>query len=137
MAKLSRLWRRAIDAELQPMGLTEATWLPLLHIGRAKETLRQKDLAQTLGLDNSSVVRILRSLEAADYVERQEGGSDRRAKTLTLTPAGKAIVVKVERVIGAARRQWLADIDDADLATAFTVVTRLTDVISGAVENKP
>ncbi len=136
MAKLSRLWRRAIDAKLQPTGLTEATWLPLLHISRAKATMRQKDLAQTLGLDNSSVVRILRSLEAADYVARQEAGADRRAKTLTLTATGETIVAQVELVIREARRQWLADISDAELTAAFKVISRLTDVVSSAVEYK-
>ena len=32
IARAARQWRRAVDRRLQPFGLTEATWLPLIHL---------------------------------------------------------------------------------------------------------
>src|SRR3954453_14800726 len=78
VARAARQWRRAVDRRLQPFGLTEATWLPLIYLARAPAPMRQKDLAAALGLDGSSVVRLLDALETSGHIERREGGKDRR-----------------------------------------------------------
>src|ERR1700744_1078726 len=85
IARAGRQWRRAVDRRLQPFGLTEATWLPLIHLARAPAPMRQKDLAASLVLDGSSVVRLLDALETAGLIERREGNGDRRAKIITVT----------------------------------------------------
>jgi len=133
VVQLARLWRRAVDVELQPLGLTQATWLALLHIARSKEALRQKDLAVSLGLDSSSVVRLLDLLEQAAYIERQEG-ADRRAKTIALTASGKSVVAQVEKVATEARRRLLKGIPDAELEAAYSVITRISETIAASME---
>src|SRR5271169_3308819 len=85
VARAARQWRRAVDRRLQPFGLTEATWLPLIYLARAPVPMRQKDLAAALTLDGSSVVRLLDALETSGLIERREGDPDRRAKTIALT----------------------------------------------------
>src|SRR6185437_15651240 len=95
VARAARQWRRAVDRRLQPFGLTEATWLPLIHIARAPAPMRQKDLSASLVLDGSSVVRLLDALEAAGLIERRED-ADRRAKIIALTSQGLAIIDQVE-----------------------------------------
>src|SRR5579862_5414080 len=92
VARISRQWRRAVDRRLQPFGLTEATWLPLVHLARAPVPMRQKDLAASLVLDGSSVVRLLDALETSGLIERREESGDRRAKTIVLTAHGLAII---------------------------------------------
>src|SRR5258707_13390029 len=41
IARVGRQWRREGDRRLQPFGLTEATWLPLVHLARAPAPMRQ------------------------------------------------------------------------------------------------
>src|ERR1700722_20905977 len=89
VSQTARRWRRAVDRRLQPFGLTEATWLPLLRVARAPAAMRQKDLAASLSLDSSSVVGLLDALEEAGFVERRED-SDRRAKAVVLAGGGRA-----------------------------------------------
>src|SRR5436190_16140542 len=93
LSRAYRTWRRAADLRLQPFDLTEATWLPLVHIARAAEPPRQKDLAASMFVDNSSVVRLLDNLEKAGLIQRKEG-ADRRAKIILLTPRGRTIADK-------------------------------------------
>src|SRR5215472_11417366 len=108
IAQTGRQWRRAVDLRLQPFGLTEATWLPLLHLARAPTAMRQKDLAASLSLDSSSVVRPLDGLQASGLIERREEARDRRAKTIVLTPQGRSIVEQVEVVASRVRHCTLA-----------------------------
>ena len=129
-----RQWRRAIDMHLQKYALTEATWVPLVHLARATKPLRQRDLARALGLDSSSVVRLLRLLEDAGLVERSEDGADRRAKTLVVTDAGHALVHAVEGVSGRIERDLFADIAPADVAATRRVLETICRVLIAANE---
>jgi MarR family transcriptional regulator for hemolysin len=118
IARAARHWRRAVDRRLQPFGLTEATWLPLIHIARAATPMRQKDLAASLALDGSSVVRLLDALEAAELIERREDDGDRRAKSIAPTARGLAIIGQVEAASREVRTAALAGVSDADIDIA-------------------
>lgn len=133
VAQSARQWRRAIDRELQPLGLTEATWLPLLHLSRSDQPPRQKDLAKALQLDSSSVVRLLDALQASGFIERTEG-QDRRAKTVALTAAGHAAVAQVEAVVDVVREKYLGKLPQRDLATAFRIVQQISDMLTADLE---
>ena len=121
LSRAYRQWRRAADLRLQPYDLTEATWLPLIRIARAPTPPRQKDLAASLFVDNSSVVRLLYNLEAAGLVERKEG-EDRRAKIIKLTPRGRAIANKVEAVARGVRNDALSGLSEKDIETTIRVL---------------
>ena len=129
MGHINRRWRKVVDRKLQPLGLTEATWLPLLHIARSSEPMRQKDLAASLSLDGSSVVRLLDGLEAAKLVERSEG-TDRRAKILQLTPDGHAAVEQVQALVADARAELFAGVTDKELQQASELLGRVSAALS-------
>jgi len=131
MAQLIRQWRRAVDRQLEPMGLTEATWMPLLHLARAPEPMRQKDLAASLALDSSSVVRLLDGLQAAGLIERLEG-EDRRVKTVHLTAQGLRTVERVEALVDEAREKLLGDIPARDMQAAFRVLEQIGAALASA-----
>lgn len=95
LSRTARTWRRSIDVALQPFGLTEATWRPLLHLARASRPMQQKDLADALGLDRSAVVRLLDMLEEARLVERQATEGDRRSWTIVPTRSGTGTAARV------------------------------------------
>src|SRR5258708_71324 len=98
LSRAARQWRRAADLRLQPFELTEATWLPLVHIARAPEPPRQKDLAASMSLDGSSVVRLLDNLEAAGLIRRKEGEHDRRAQNIPPAARGPPLPHQVQAV---------------------------------------
>lgn len=129
LSRAARQWRRAADLGLRPFDLTEATWLPLLRIARAPVPPRQKDLAASMSLDGSSVVRLLDNLEAAGLIQRKEGEQDRRAKIITLTPRGKAIADKVETVARRIRSDALAGLSDRDIETTVRVLHHVIGVL--------
>ena len=122
IARVARQWRRAVDRRLQPFGLTEATWLPLIYLARASAPMRQKDLAAALGLDGSTVVRLLDALEASGHIERREEGADRRAKAIFVTRRGWSIIEQVEAVSREVRNATLHGLRDDRLALATEVL---------------
>ena len=122
LSRAARQWRRAADLGLKPFDLTDATWLPLVHIARAPAPPRQKDLAASMFVDGSSVVRLLDNLESAGLIQRKEGEHDRRAKIITLTACGRSIADKVETVAGRIRIDALAGLSERDIETTVRVL---------------
>jgi MarR family transcriptional regulator, transcriptional regulator for hemolysin len=130
LARIARRLRQAVDGELRAFGLTEATWRPLAYLGRLGEGVRQKELAQALGIEGPSLVRLLDGLERRGLIERREDEADRRARGIYLTPAGRELQKRVLRVSDAIQRRLLAAVQPTDLAAcdrAFGVIEAALD----------
>ena len=84
-----RQWRRQVDLSFRDLGLSDATRVPLLALYVQGQAMLQKDLAEALSLDSSSLVRVLAQLRAAQWVDWDSDPADRRTKRIDLTPAGR------------------------------------------------
>ncbi|MYN12133.1 MarR family transcriptional regulator [Pusillimonas sp. TS35] len=78
-----------MDLAFKDLGQSDATRMPLLILYVHDEPLRQKDLADALHLDSSSLVRVLAHLREAELVDWACNPADRRTKYITLTPSGR------------------------------------------------
>lgn len=112
---LARRWRRAIEAHLAASGLTDATWIPLVHLKATGGGISQKDLAALVGVDGSSLVRVLDILEREGLIVRRRDERDGRARLIDLTPAGEDRVATIRAALGEAEEAMLADLSDAEL----------------------
>ncbi|MDX6748491.1 MarR family transcriptional regulator [Geminicoccaceae bacterium 1502E] len=113
---VARQWRRALDRQLAAVGLTDATWAPLVHLKEAGGGISQKELAALAGIDGSSLVRLLDVLEGRGLVERRIDEADRRARRLHLTARGEEAVRKIRRLLKSAEQTLLADLGDEEVA---------------------
>lgn len=127
--RLARAWRREADIALAEHGLSEATALPLLSLKRCGDGIRQGLLAEEMGMEGPSLVRLLDLLAGEGLLERHDDPNDRRAKTLHLTRAGEARVGSIEAVLDQVRGSLLDEIPAADLATTFRTLARIEQQI--------
>jgi MarR family transcriptional regulator, transcriptional regulator for hemolysin len=114
---LARCWRREADAVLKAYDQSEATALPLIVLARLGDGVRQGVLADHVGVEGPSLVRLVDMLEKDGLLERRNDTRDRRVKTLHLTPAGRALVGRLD----GARQRLLAGVSLDQLETALTV----------------
>lgn len=77
-------------------GLDASPWrFAVLFLIDANPGLTQGELAAAIRRNTSSLTPVLDELCRLGYVVRERLESDRRAYTLTLTPAGKAVMAKL------------------------------------------
>ena len=122
---VARLWRRAADRALDDCGLSHATAMPLVTLSRLGDNCRQGVVADHLGVEGPSLVRIVDKLVADGLITRAEDPDDRRAKILSLTDAGRARVVEIERTFERLRNELLAGEDQRELEIALGLLARL------------
>ena len=127
---LARRWRMIADEAVAELGLSDATGWVLLHVGRLGDGVGQTELAAALDINGPSLVRLIDQLEKAELVARRVDKRDRRANCIDLTASGRAITGRIEKALGAVRREVFAGIDDDDLASASRVLTLLDDRIA-------
>lgn len=112
---LSRLWRRNIDQQMAAVGLADISWSPLIHLAESGDGVSQKELASLVGIDGSSLVRLLDTLEVRGHIERCISPDDRRVKLVMLTEAGKTAVTAIRRELLAIEHEMLGDLRDEQL----------------------
>lgn len=115
LGRLSRRWRNRLDEEMRPTGLTQARWVVLVHLARGADGLLQKDVANHVGIEGPTLVRILDRLEQQGMIERRPVPSDRRGKTVHLTRKGLAMTGAFDRIAARLRERILKDVDPDEL----------------------
>ncbi|MEA9581261.1 MarR family transcriptional regulator [Xanthomonas nasturtii] len=117
----ARQWQRLADQAFAEFGLSSACTGPLLMIGRSGGGIRQVALAQQLGMEGPSLVRLLDKLCTQALVRREADSSDRRANQLWLTDAGQALVGRIEIRLDALRAEVFGALSEAQVQTVLTL----------------
>ncbi|KQW31011.1 MarR family transcriptional regulator [Rhizobium sp. Root274] len=124
MSAFNRKLRAFFDAAVREEGLTLARARALFAIAR-RGPLTQKDLAEELEIETPTLVRVLDGMEKQDLIQRSEDATDRRAKRIDMTPAGRETFKRVHALAGELRGQIAEEISAEDIETALSVVRRL------------
>ena len=122
----ARKWRRTSHGVLSAFNVSEACATPLLTASRLGEAVRQVTLADYIGIEGPSLVRLLDQLCAAGLMRRDEDPADRRAKTVVLTKEGRAVTQKMEEELVTLRAQALKGISRSDLEATLRVLSAFT-----------
>lgn len=125
LAEVSRTWRAKLDERLRPLGLSQSRWLVLLHLSKRGDGLVQKSLAECLGIEGPTLVRILDRMYQDGWIERRESLTDRRAKTVHLTDQAKAVLQQINKVASRLRNELLVDIPQADIEACMRVLRQI------------
>ena len=125
VARIARRLRQAVDAELRVLGLTEATWRPLVYVRRLGDGVRQKELATALSIEGPSLVRLLDNLERRGLIERRADETDRRARGIHLTRPGRDLAKRAAKVGGEIQARLLANVPPAELEACQHVLASI------------
>lgn len=111
----ARALRLKLDQRLRPFGFTQAKWRTILAIHRTGEGATQKALAERLGIEGPTLVRLLDRLEADGWVERRNCVDDRRSKRVFLLDPARDALKHIEGAAAQLRREILQGIPEEDL----------------------
>jgi DNA-binding MarR family transcriptional regulator len=90
----------------------------------ANAGVTQSRLAHAVGIDRSTLVGVLHSLQALDLVERRRG-EDRRTNGLWLTRAGRLLVSSLKQRIRVHERRVAARLSPSERAQLLALLEKL------------
>ena len=122
LVQSARDWRRLAGSAMAGDGVSEACAAPLLWVARLGGGVRQVDLADRVGIESASLVRVLDQLCASELVTRRADPTDRRANCVCLTAKGSAAVEAIESKLNALRERVFGEFNEADIKAALRVL---------------
>jgi MarR family transcriptional regulator for hemolysin len=122
---LSRRWLNLIDGALRATGDSHARWVTLLWVGMMAGRAKIGELADQIGVELPTLVRLLNRLEREGLVERRSLDGSNRAKTVVLTAKGKRDSAAMNAVVFNARAEFLRDVNEERLTVALTLLDDL------------
>lgn len=115
-----RLVLRSVDVELSTLRLLRA-------VERHPSDPSVSEVADTLGIDQSTASRQIEQAAKAGYLTRQRCADDGRRSKLTLTPAGTAVLADTNRNRRNALGQVTAGWSEQDLRDLVRLLHELRD----------
>lgn len=107
LARAALNWRHVVDDRMAEIGFTQSKWIAMMHLNRLGEGCTQSDLANTMGIEQPSVIRTLNQLENAGFIARHESEQDARRKTLWFTDSGKRQLLQMQKMADQGRAELL------------------------------
>ena len=129
----SRAWRQALDRRLKYLGVSQASWMTIAVVAKARAPLSQSELADRLGVEGATMVAMVDRLVKAGLVIREPSTTDRRVKRVVLTQAGNLLYDKLRTEAAAFRTELLANMDPK----ALLIATEFLEGLQGIIDSLP
>lgn len=126
MRRILSLIAHGVERELEPKGLTNAQWVPLLklYMGHASTVA---ELARECDLDAGSMTRLLDRLEAKELCRRIRSSEDRRVVNLELTAAGRTAAKEIPVILSRVQNAHLAGFSVEEWQTLKSYLRRILE----------
>lgn len=123
LSRVSHALMTEQTAALEDSGISPREHVVLATAMSGQQT--QTDIARAIGLDKTTMVVTVDELEAAGLAERRPAPGDRRARVITVTPAGRRKVREAEAVLDRVREDVLATLPADERAAFLRALGRL------------
>jgi MarR family transcriptional regulator, transcriptional regulator for hemolysin len=125
--QVAHAWRIELDRRLRPSGFSHSRWLLLLQLSR-HDGCSHRELAQHMGIEAATLVRLVDSMEREGKLKRCGSETDRRVKHLQLTAAGKKAVEHIRSHAAVLRKEILSGSSKENIGICIEVL--------GGIRNK-
>jgi DNA-binding MarR family transcriptional regulator len=120
---------RRSDAQFAPHGVTADQFVLLATLARG-HALTQRELAQRMSSDPSTVRAMLLLLEQRGLVERETHPTDARARTVVLTAEGQRTFQQLWAAGEPIRAQMLAALRPGEAETLVRLLARVAEALN-------
>jgi DNA-binding MarR family transcriptional regulator len=115
------------EADLEPLGITPREYSVLAVLAESSP-LSQTRVAEILGLDRTTILKLGASLERKGLVVRERDVSDARAYAVALTPAGDRLRAEAFELLLACEARFLAPLNRREQKQLHDLLARVTDL---------
>ncbi len=133
----SKVLEKALDTELLlAYDLSGAQWKVIAALA-ISNGLSQKELADFLSLDASSLVPVIDKLEQNQFVTRKPDPKDRRNNRIFITKKSESVIDSIVDAILKLRKAVYKNISAHDIEITKTVLRRMTKNAESFVSKRP
>ena len=123
----SKTLERALELEVRGLyGLSSGQWKAIIALS-IQNGISQKDLAERIFVDGTTLVPIIDGMEKKGLVERRADPNDRRNNKIFLTAKSESLVEPIIEIILRIRKIVYKNIPEKDLEFARDILRKITE----------
>jgi MarR family transcriptional regulator for hemolysin len=130
VAMANRALRKALDAELGHYGITFAQWQVLAGLALEGE-ISQVKLAELIGVEGPTLVRILDRMEQRGWIKRKVSLRDRRQKLISPTKKAEGVWKKMTECAHGVRNEAVKGISSKDAEILQRLLRKMRENLNG------
>ncbi|MBI3793573.1 MAG: MarR family transcriptional regulator [Nitrospinae bacterium] len=111
---------------MRPLGLSQAKWRVLLNISKHKGALNQTHLAECIGVETPTLVRLLDRLEKDGWVKRLDSPADRRVKIVKLGPKAGTVMKVINKTSLDTRKEITSSVSAAEMKKLVSILAKIS-----------
>jgi MarR family transcriptional regulator, transcriptional regulator for hemolysin len=123
LSRASHALTTELTAALEDLGISPRAHAVLTTALTGEFT--QSDIARVVGLDKTTMVVTMDELEAANLAERRPSRTDRRARVIAVTDAGRRKVGQADKVLDRVREDVLSVLEPDERSVFLSALGRL------------
>ncbi|ODS31631.1 MAG: Transcriptional regulator SlyA [Candidatus Scalindua rubra] len=135
VAMAYRALRKALDAKLGHYGITFSQWQVLAGLALEGE-ISQVKLAELIGVEGPTLVRILDRMEQKGWIKRKVSSRDRRQKLITPTKKVEVVWKKMTECAHEVRSGAVKRISSKDVATLRKLLEKIRENLNEQYETE-
>jgi MarR family transcriptional regulator, transcriptional regulator for hemolysin len=120
-------WRAKLDRRLRPLGLSQGKWRTLAHLSQSGDQVSQSELATRMGIEEPTLVGLLRRLESDGWITRRDASHDRRCKNVRLARKSSRVLHEILDTARQLRHELIETVPERDLQTCMRVLTKIRE----------
>jgi MarR family transcriptional regulator, transcriptional regulator for hemolysin len=124
--RLARLMTRFAEVRISPLGVGVAGY-PVLHLLSHGGELTQKNLTETLDVEQSSMAQLLLRLERDGFIARRKDPEDQRSSLIRLTPKARSVLPTIAAIMDAGNDLAVSDMSESELSTLLRLLNEMID----------
>ena len=122
--QVEQLVRRRVDECLQPDGITAGQYM-VMNLIIHHEPVSSAELARRANMTAQSMGEFIKHLEAKEFVTRTPAPNNRRVIQVSLTPAGRKLLVRCESKVDQAEREFFDILNGEEIAQMRFLLSRV------------
>lgn len=130
VARAYRALRKALDAELGRYGITFSQWQVLSGLA-LKGEISQVKLAELIGVEGPTLVRILDRMEHRGWIKRRASSCDRRQKLISPTKKVEGVWRKMTECAHGVRDEAVKGISSKDVVNMQKLLNKIKENLNG------
>ena len=135
MRRIMGVFSQQVEREMEPLGLTDAQWKPLLRL-HLREAGTVAELARCCDMDAGSMTRLLDRVEAKGLLRRVRSSEDRRVVNIELTPDGLAAAAQIPVILSRVQNNALRGFSEAEWRSLQGFLQRIFTNVQAAPQGE-
>ena len=131
MRRIMGVVAQDVEREMEPFGLTDAQWKPLLRL-YLRQANTVAELARCCVMDAGSMTRLLDRMEAKGLLARVRSSEDRRVVNIVLTPEGERAGEQIPEILSRVQNRVLRGFSEDEYRALQGFLRRIFDNVQTA-----